>query len=75
MVDTVAQDDPQAEALAAAQGPRLAISGVVLSKAQLLEVLRVRIPNAADITPAFDGAYFSVLLAQPSREHQPPSLG
>ena len=59
----------------AAQAPApfaLGLSGVVLSKAQLLEALRTLIPNIADIHPSFDGAYFSVLFANFPSDQQPP---
>ncbi len=51
----------------AAALPTLAVSGVVLSKAQLVAALRVYVPAVVDIQPLADGQHFSLLFG-PSRE-------
>ena len=45
----------------------LAISGVVVSKAQLLEALRAYIPNISDFPPLADGEHFSILFSPDSQ--------
>lgn len=54
---------PAEDAGAQAPGPSLAISGVVLSKAQLLEALRAYVPGITDFSPLPDGEHFSILFA------------
>ena len=44
--------------------PPLGVSGVVLSKAQLLEALRVYVPNIVDFSPLPDGQHFYILFSQ-----------
>lgn len=44
--------------------PALGVSGVVLTKAQLLDALRLYFPNGADFGPLPDGQHFYVLLRQ-----------
>ena len=51
--------------------PRLSVSGVVLSKAQRMDALRVYIPNITDFTPLPDGQHFSILFSPDSQPRQP----
>ena len=47
----------------AAPAQQLAISGVVLDRAQMLAALRAALPNATGIAPIDNGAYYAVLMA------------
>ncbi len=44
--------------------PALSVSGVVLSKAQLLDALKIYIPTITDFAPLPDGEHFSILFRQ-----------
>ena len=48
--------------------PPLAISGVVVSKAQLLEALKLYVPGITDFAPLPDGQHFSILFKQPDSQ-------
>lgn len=52
---------PLGEAVAGPGVPPLAITGVVVTKAQLLEALRIYIPKIVDFTPLPDGEHFTIL--------------
>ena len=41
--------------------PTLTVSGVVLSRAQMIEALRVSIPNISDVSMLPDGQHFTVM--------------
>ncbi|GEM_PF-2228977 len=54
--------------------PPLNISGVVITKAQLLDALRVYIPNIADFNPLQDGQHFYILFGQDPQSDQSTAL-
>jgi len=66
--EAVEQAAPQPEdrATEAQPLPPLGVSGVVLSKAQLLDALRVYVPGITDFSPLPDGQHFSILFSQDS---------
>jgi hypothetical protein len=41
----------------------LAVSGVVLSKAQLMDALRVYVPGITDLRPDMNGEHFTILFS------------
>ena len=59
-----AAPQPQDRATGAQPLPPLGVSGVVLSKAQLMDALRAYLPNIVDFTPLADGEHFSILFGQ-----------
>ena len=67
------QDQPASLEGAAGEArplPPLSVSGVILTKAQLLDALRIYFPSITDFSPLPDGDHFSVLFAQGNQ--QPP---
>lgn len=47
--------------------PPMAITGVVVTKGQLLDALRVYVPTIRDFAPLPDGQHFSILFQPPAQ--------
>jgi len=54
--------------------PPLNISGVVITKVQLMEALKPYIPNIADFNPLQDGQHFYILFGQDPQSDQSTAL-
>lgn len=54
--------------------PTLSVSGVILTKAQLMQALQIYFPGITDFSPLPDGDHFSVLFAQGNQQPAGPDF-
>ncbi len=68
--DTPEPLDPGPETQAQGQPlPSLSVAGVVVTKSQLMDALRIYLPGITDVSPLPDGQHFSILFRQDGHQH------